>query len=272
MSRVNNFALRDDETELTLGTFMETRGFFVGDSSCLSRGCDVDEEELASVTFDAMNFYPITGLEKLLSRSSSRRMRLRNLVVVVLSIDGVSIGEYPVGSAAVELVGRVGTDIGDLSIEGLMTCLPHRDAEALWQEWAVGRPKTMNRWTALPVGRREAWLEVASMYSALDSRPVGSRSTVELDGTNIVDPASFFCAIGEAVNGPGGYFGSTLDALNDCLQTGYGVTNPVTLYWKNSGIALEGLSVIRACNESGQSYWDSILQIFAAANTDIVFT
>lgn len=269
MSRVDSFSLRDDETGLILGTFMETRGFFVGYSS-LSRGCDDDEKELATVTFDAVNFHPTTDLGKLRSRGSSRARRLRNLVVVVRSIDGVSIGEYPVGSAVVELTERVGTDIKDLLVEGLMSCPPHRGAEALWQEWAVRRPKTMNCWAALPVGRREAWLEVARMYSALDSRPVGSSSTIELDGTNIVDPASFFCAIGEAVNGPGGYFGSNLDALNDCLQTGYGVTKPVTLYWKNSGIALEGLSVIGPCNERGESYWDSILQIFSAANTDIV--
>jgi Barstar (barnase inhibitor) len=32
----------------------------------------------------------------------------------------------------------------------------------------------------------------------------------------------FWRLIGEAVNGPGGYFGSNLDAFNDCLSGGFG--------------------------------------------------
>jgi RNAse (barnase) inhibitor barstar len=32
----------------------------------------------------------------------------------------------------------------------------------------------------------------------------------------------FWTAVGEAVNGPEGYFGRNLDAFNDCLRGGYG--------------------------------------------------
>ncbi|WP_176955692.1 barstar family protein, partial [Sinosporangium album] len=40
----------------------------------------------------------------------------------------------------------------------------------------------------------------------------------EIDGDKIANEYSFHCALGEAVNGPGGYYGSNLDALDDCLR------------------------------------------------------
>ncbi|MFF2660214.1 barstar family protein [Kitasatospora sp. NPDC058032] len=43
-----------------------------------------------------------------------------------------------------------------------------------------------------------------------------------LDGTRIGTTDDFWRAIGEAVNGPGGYFGRNLDALADCLGGGFG--------------------------------------------------
>ncbi|HWU08703.1 MAG TPA: barstar family protein [Streptomyces sp.] len=46
--------------------------------------------------------------------------------------------------------------------------------------------------------------------------------TYVIDGSRITGLDSFFDAIGEAVNGPGGYFGRSLDALADCLGGGFG--------------------------------------------------
>ncbi|MER5966931.1 barstar family protein [Streptomyces sp. NPDC002057] len=43
-----------------------------------------------------------------------------------------------------------------------------------------------------------------------------------LDGSRIETLEDFWRAIGEAVNGPGGYFGGNLDAFNDCLHGGFG--------------------------------------------------
>ncbi|MFF3688547.1 barstar family protein [Streptomyces sp. NPDC002187] len=47
-------------------------------------------------------------------------------------------------------------------------------------------------------------------------------ATYVIDGAGITGLDSFWRAIGEAVNGPGGYFGSNLDALADCLSGGMG--------------------------------------------------
>ncbi|WP_329234577.1 MULTISPECIES: barstar family protein [unclassified Streptomyces] len=46
--------------------------------------------------------------------------------------------------------------------------------------------------------------------------------TYVLDGSGITGLDSFWDAIGEAVNGPGGYFGRGLDAFADCLSGGFG--------------------------------------------------
>lgn len=53
--------------------------------------------------------------------------------------------------------------------------------------------------------------------------------TVYLDGTWINDVPSFYLSLGEATNGPNGYFGAGLDALDDCLCGGFGVSRPLTI-------------------------------------------
>ncbi|MDQ1011410.1 RNAse (barnase) inhibitor barstar [Streptomyces sp. V4I23] len=47
-------------------------------------------------------------------------------------------------------------------------------------------------------------------------------TTYVIDGAEVTDLESFWTVIGEAVNGPGGYFGRSLDALADCLGGGMG--------------------------------------------------
>ena len=43
-----------------------------------------------------------------------------------------------------------------------------------------------------------------------------------IDGSRIGSLEDFWFVMGEAVNGPGGYFGRNLDAFNDCLRGGFG--------------------------------------------------
>ncbi|WP_410812260.1 barstar family protein [Micromonospora sp. 067-2] len=66
-------------------------------------------------------------------------------------------------------------------------------------------------------------------------------ATYDLDGRFVTDIEGFYCAIGEAINGPGGYFGWNLDALDDCLGGGFGARTPFLLVWHNSAVAREHL-------------------------------
>ena len=43
-----------------------------------------------------------------------------------------------------------------------------------------------------------------------------------IDGRQVRSLEDFWHVMGEAVNGPGGYFGTNLDAFNDCLRGGFG--------------------------------------------------
>lgn len=54
--------------------------------------------------------------------------------------------------------------------------------------------------------------------------PAGSRFTI--DGSLLRHEALFYCALGEAINGPGGYFGLSLISLTDCSAGGFGVQPP----------------------------------------------
>jgi hypothetical protein len=51
----------------------------------------------------------------------------------------------------------------------------------------------------------------------------------------------FYCAIGEAINGPAGYFGWDLDALDDCLCGRFGAQASFRLVWHHSSVAREHL-------------------------------
>ncbi|GAA1391342.1 hypothetical protein GCM10009639_21050 [Kitasatospora putterlickiae] len=64
-----------------------------------------------------------------------------------------------------------------------------------------------------------------------------------LDGTRIRTTDDFWHAIGEAVNGPGGYFGRNLDALADCLGGGFGTPDDgdFAVEWHDHGVSREHL-------------------------------
>ncbi|MGW2476325.1 barstar family protein [Streptomyces sp. NPDC001665] len=46
--------------------------------------------------------------------------------------------------------------------------------------------------------------------------------TYVIEGSRVTGLDSFWAVVGEAVNGPGGYFGRNLDAFADCLSGGMG--------------------------------------------------
>ncbi len=52
---------------------------------------------------------------------------------------------------------------------------------------------------------------------------------ITLDGRVFHDIPGFYLAIGEAINGRGGYFGACLDSLEDCFCGGFGVKPPVRI-------------------------------------------
>lgn len=63
------------------------------------------------------------------------------------------------------------------------------------------------------------------------------RYVIDGDATRTLE--DFYAEVGEAVNGPGGYFGSNLDAFADCLTGGFGTPEDedFTFVWTKSEAA-----------------------------------
>ncbi|GCE00593.1 barstar family protein [Embleya hyalina] len=145
-----------------------------------------------------------------------------------------------------------GTDLIDLELDGgFLTPVPAY-ARPIWERWFAGSPDTPGTWVGLDTRRREAWLDLVrerACRRTVRNRPAGH--AFELDGRYITDVPGLYLALGEAVNGPGGYFGGCLDALLDCLRGGFGYTAPANLLWRDFATARDHLS--RLLTPDGQS-------------------
>jgi len=88
-------------------------------------------------------------------------------------------------------------------------------------------------WWELTPGQRFEYLQenFRRLQEHDHLRPVSDPpgSTYAMDGAHVSDLTSFLCALGEAINGPRGYFGSTIEAMDDCAVGGFGATPPFTL-------------------------------------------
>ncbi|MEV0578419.1 barstar family protein [Streptomyces sp. RTGN2] len=67
--------------------------------------------------------------------------------------------------------------------------------------------------------------------------------TYVIDGSGVTGLDSFWVVIGEAVNGPGGYFGRGLDAFADCLRGGMGTPDDddFVIEWRDHEMSARAL-------------------------------
>ncbi|MEU9035870.1 hypothetical protein AB0D45_13350 [Streptomyces sp. NPDC048352] len=105
----------------------------------------------------------------------------------------------------------------------------------IWPLWRDGTPAVPNLWARFDDSGRALWLDPALAHRRGPDRPAGG--TYHLDGRHVTDTEGFFCALGEAVNGPGGYFGRCLNGVSDALCGGFGATWPFTLVWHHHEVA-----------------------------------
>ncbi|GAT71321.1 barstar domain containing protein [Planomonospora sphaerica] len=94
-----------------------------------------------------------------------------------------------------------------------------------------------NLWADYDRALRHHWSGAALRHrrSGRPDRPAGS--TFYLDGRFVTDIEGFYCALGEAINGLGGYFGWNLSALDDCLRGRWGALPPFRLIWHHAEVA-----------------------------------
>lgn len=99
-------------------------------------------------------------------------------------------------------------------------------------------PRKPHGWVVLSEEQRKVWLKAscACHFAAAAEGKVRfrQRRTVHLDGRLVDGTSGFLCALGETVNGPGGYFGISLLAFEDCTFGGFGLDEGSKLIWQHS--------------------------------------
>ncbi|MEU4624333.1 barstar family protein [Actinoplanes sp. NPDC023801] len=129
-------------------------------------------------------------------------------------------------------------DLLDVELDdGVWEPIP-AEARELWDRWMDRQPAELGTWVPLAPHMRHEWLRLALAGHRYGAHPDRAPETVyRLDGRHVTDMDAFFCAVGEAINGPGGYFGWNPPALEDCLRGTWGAATPFRLIWHDAEIA-----------------------------------
>lgn len=208
---------------------------------------------------------PQGSLLKSVDHVGTRRAVAGNAWLSLLDVDGAVMGVYEVYEVTVVDVQRSarGANLIDLTVTlWCETALP--GAESVWDKIRTGRLNRTGMWHELAPENQVAWLSVAlssGQYRRQGKPDTPAGQVFTLDGRHIVDRNSFYCAMGEAINGPGGYFGWNLDALDDCLCGGWGATPPFSLHWDSSAEARARLVERVSTDDGEKSVFDLILEI-----------
>ncbi|MFE0176230.1 barstar family protein [Streptomyces sp. NPDC059002] len=161
-----------------------------------------------------------------------------------------------------------GRGLVDLALDP-WTVRPPRAAREVWDVWWRGRPAEPNLWTRYGTDGRAHWLGVARENGRRRVPDAGPGGTYHLDGSRVTDQPAFHCALGEAMNGPGGYFGHDLRSLADCLRGGCGALLPFTLVWHDAHIARTCLGVTPRTDHRPPSF-EELLDFLAQRDIGVV--
>jgi RNAse (barnase) inhibitor barstar len=216
----------DDDSELVLIQARDVRNFYTSHT--------VPEDEAVLLRFDG---WQAVGCDPAVWGAKAD---LGNVWIVIRDHKGRRIGRYYMSVAT----GYGVKDDGSLELGGMLVWRPGAGSEAMWTERRRCGPMHPGSWLSYTGEQRDTWLEISAnhwdaTHSSRNDDPTGTE--YELDGRVVGDLRDFLCAIGEAINGPGGYFGRSLSALADCLGGDYGATTPFTLDWRYSSESRERL-------------------------------
>ncbi|MER5879776.1 hypothetical protein ABT119_28125 [Streptomyces sp. NPDC001910] len=153
-----------------------------------------------------------------------------------LDVHGSTVQQAVEGEVTAWIPSAHGRGLVDLALDPWSERPPPGAAE-VWDLWWEGRPSAPGLWAGCGPEARSCWLDTARHRHPRDAPSAPAGITFHLDGRHITDHPGFHCALGEAVNGPGGYFGRSPDTLGACLRGGCGAERPFTLVWHASAVA-----------------------------------
>ncbi|MFE2701475.1 barstar family protein [Streptomyces mirabilis] len=201
--------------------------------------------------------------------------------------DALEAGDEDLGHAHVLRLNRVGRTVGsvlegeiiawipsahgrglvDLTLDPWSRRLPRAAREA-WDVWWRERQSEPNSWARCSSQGREFWLDRAREGTNPYGPDPEPGTTYHLDGRHVTDAPAFHCALGEAVNGPGGYFGHDLSAVADCLRGGHGAEPPFTLVWHDTEVARTCLGVT-PCRDRRPPTFEELLAFLTENGVDV---
>ncbi len=165
---------------------------------------------------------------------------------------------------------RAGAGRVDLTLD--MSCNDFRSSAAgtVHEMWWDGPPREPNLWAPLSSFERGAWSNATQNNRAARPTPGAPvHATHHLDGRYITDAQGFGLALGEAVNGPGGYFGSCFGTIEYALGDDRGARPPFTLVWHDHEVARACLGRTPLTYDASPSFAE-ILAFFAQHKVDVV--
>jgi RNAse (barnase) inhibitor barstar len=116
--------------------------------------------------------------------------------------------------------------LSTIDIRGLLHSRIERGCLLVWDYRRAGFPIEKNEWATWKPSLWPAWLDVARNVSNFSPKTTHQQDRFFFDCEYVVDETSFFCALGETMQGPGGYYGKDLDSMEDCLCGGFGPVPP----------------------------------------------
>lgn len=144
---------------------------------------------------------------------------------------------------------------------------PSLGARRIWETWYQGFPTTPDQWASLDTRGRAEWLGLTRRHPV--GEPDRTGGTHHLEGRFVTDEPGFYRALGEALIGPGCWFGRGLDDLKDCLYGRCGVIGPFTLIWHDADVARNALGF--TLDHGGRlTYFEEAVQLLERYGVTVV--
>lgn len=117
-----------------------------------------------------------------------------------------------------------------------------------------------NIWKSFRKDELHGWL-VNALHSGKFEN-VRENIEIQIDGNEFHNMDGFFCALGEEIHGPGGYFGRNINAMYDCFRGGFGVKSISGLTWINH----------QKSKKLFKSKFKEIIEIFEDFNVKVILS
>jgi hypothetical protein len=162
----------------------------------------------------------------------------------VLDLRGEVVGAYYIGEAQIVESHKARAEgFADLVVSFLGYSCPFPYGGSVWRYWTAIGPKARGEWRQFPADWHSSWLHVVQTAWFQAGREATRYRLLRshfMDGSGMANAASLYCELGEAINGPRGYFGWGPDALADCLRSAVG-SGSFQVVWQDFDMSEESL-------------------------------